>query len=214
MIDYADRGNIYPVCYFPPVAWFAGMTGEKAAWVEVCKHYRKQEYTNRMFIRVSNRVMPLTVPVARRGKKTPLKDKKISYQEDWQRQHWRSILFAYTHSPYFEFYRDAIEPFYVRKFPFLVDYLLEIQEMLIGLLKIPVSLEPTIDYFPPNDYRKDYRNDFDPQREALPKWYTSVQYTQVFEGFFPNLSVLDLLCNEGPESLRILKDCGVKNTTA
>lgn len=196
---------IFPLFYCPPLSWFAAASHESAIMIEVMQPYRKQLYTNRMHIRVSNRVMALSIPVERRNKHVPIREKRINYQEPWQRQHIRSIQYAYQNSPYYEYYADHFQPFYGKKYEWLIDFNLEWLSKLIELLKLDLELKLTDKYEEKVSFGRDYRQEFDPTRKQLPEWFVEKPYLQVFEGFESNLSIIDLLCNEGPESKQLLK---------
>ena len=197
---------LFPIYYCPPLSWFAAACQESAITLEVMQPYRKQLYTNRMHIRVSNRVMALSIPIERRGARVPIRDKKITYQESWQRQHVRSIQFAYKNSPYYEYYADYFSPFYEKKYEWLVDFNLEWMQRLFSMLKMEVEVGLTDIFEEEVAGVKDYRNDFDPTRKKKPIWFNPKPYFQVFEGFEADLSIIDLLCNEGPESKILLKE--------
>lgn len=196
---------ILPLFYCPPLSWFAAACQESAIVLDVMQPYRKQLYTNRMHIRVSNRVMALSVPVGRRDKNVPIKEKRISHQEPWQRQHMRSIQYAYQNSPFYEYYADQFTPLFKKPYEWLVDYNLDWMHALLSLLKLDVEMKVTEVFEEKGSYDRDYRQDFDPTRKDMPSWFVEKPYLQVFEGFESNLSIIDLLCNEGPESKLLLK---------
>ena len=158
-----------------------------------------------MLIRASNRVLPLTIPIQRRGQRMPIRDKKISYAENWQKQHWGSLQAAFRNSPYFEYYEDQLSLFYQRKYEFLLDLNLAILEVIWQWLGLEGKIRFSQEYFPTTHYQLDLRLAFDPSGKTIPDWFRAVPYTQVFEGFVPGLSILDLLCNLGPESRKILQ---------
>jgi len=196
--------KILPICYFPPVHWYAALIREKKVFLEVCQHYRKQQLTSRTHIRVSNRVLPLTIPVRRRGAKIPVKDKKISFGENWQLQHWRSLKTAYRNSPYFEYYAEEIHQSLMHKEEGLMEYLLIQLDLLNRMLSLDVQFELTKAYEEEDKFQRDLRGDFDPSLKKLPNWFYPVPYPQVFQGFEAGLSILDLLFNMGPEARIVL----------
>ena len=195
---------VFPLCYFPPVPWWAAALRESHIWLEAAQHFRKQQYTNRMRVKVSNQVLPLSIPIERRGAKVPIRDKKISYAEDWPRQHWRTLCSAYGASPYFEFYRDELQALYEKRPVFLLDLLLPALHWQQKTLGLSLEWELTRAYRGPATYGRDYRTAFDPGLAKLPPWFREQAYPQVFGEFVAGLSILDLLCNEGPNSKLIL----------
>lgn len=137
----------------------------------------------------------------------PIRDKKISYAEKWQQQHWKSWVSAYRNSPYFEYYEDHFRPLFERRYEFLQDLLLDSIGLCIQQLKITLAVDVSKTYRPAEALSslQDRRREFDPSRKKWPDWYTSHPYPQVFEGFSPDLSIIDLLFNEGQASAQLLR---------
>ena len=158
-----------------------------------------------MRVRVANGVLPLIIPLDRKGNKTPIGEKRIAYREAWQKQHWKSLESAYRATPYFAYYEDALAPFYFAHHEMLLDFHLKGLEWVLGVLnhRVPVRLTDT--YLPPGSYDRDYRESFDPTGAQLPSWFHPLPYPQVFAGFHPGLSILDLIFNEGPQSAMRLR---------
>ena len=204
--------HIFPVSYFPPVPWFAAAQNHSKIILEVHQHFRKQQYTNRSQIKLSNRIMSLTVPIQRRGEKAAIKDKKISYAENWQKQHWYSLESAYRGSPYFEFYQDKLAHIFEQKFIWLLDLNLATTQLCLEILGLNIELQHSEEYHDSSHYTTDYRSRFDPSLRKLPSWFQPVPYPQVFEGFSAGLSVIDLICNMGPESRLILQQSFISDS--
>ncbi len=179
---------------------------EEQIALEICQHYRKQLLTNRMWIKGPNQLLPLSIPVGRRSARAPIKEKKISYAENWQKQHWGSWITAYKNSPFFDYYVDDFLPFFEQKPVFLVDLLVDILHVLWKKLGIPTSFSLTESYLGEEFYQVDYRETFDPRNQAVPIGFEARPYPQVFPGFSPGLSIVDLLFNEGPNSTLLLKE--------
>ncbi len=198
--------TVFPICYFPPVSWFVLATARDKILIEGKAHYAKQQLTNRMRIKTANGVLPLIIPVNRTGERKPIQDKKISYDTDWQKIHWKSIETAYRSSPYFEFYEHRFAPFYERKYSFLMDYNLHILNVCLEILKSPLAIGCTESYEEETFYTEDYRKGFDPHGKKINDSVVFQPYHQVFGNFVPDLSVFDLICNEGPSSGGFLKE--------
>ncbi len=199
---------LLPLYYFPPISWFTACVQADRVLLDLQAPYVKQHYTNRMMIRGANGVLTLSVPVSRRQDSVNVREKKIVYQEKWQRGHWRSIYFSYKNSPYFDYYADYFKPFFEQPYDHLWQLNYDIIQMLAKLLSITTPIE-TLDtpiHLYAETIARDLRLDFHPRREQWPAWYQPIPYPQVFEGFEPDLSIIDLLCNEGPESRRVLAE--------
>lgn len=198
--------TVFPLQYFPPIPWFVAAQRETTLRLEVSQHYRKQRYTNRMRIRAANRVLPLIIPLERTGSKTAIADKRISYQDGWHKQHWKSIESAYRAAPYFEYYETRLRPFYQGTETSLLTFHLEALRWILELLQLDPEIQLSESYSPPDSYQTDYRNVFDPTGAHLPTWFQPLPYPQVFEGFVPGLTILDLIFNEGPNARLLLKN--------
>jgi len=205
-------GILLSTAFFAPVRYFSKLTAYDEVYIEQHENFIKQTYRNRAVILAANGPVSLIVPVEKgREQKIRIKDLKISYDEQWQRTHWRTIFSAYNSSPFFEYYADDIEPFFRKKVNFLFDLNIQITTTIAELIDIDLEIKLTDDFEKiPDEYLnlrekigpKSHKNANDPQFSAHP-------YTQVFGekfGFVPDLSILDLLFNEGPSAAMILND--------
>lgn len=172
--------------------------------IDIFEHFQKQSYRNRSVIHGANGPLNLIVPLVKRGIRTKVKDVVIDNSQRWQILHWRSLESAYRSSPYFEFYEDDLKPFYRREFTSLVEFNSEIQAKVLELLGIEVKLTNTKSYEKQDGV--DYRTSITPQKSAS-SFFEEEAYTQVFSdrhGFLSNMSILDLLFNEGPNAINFL----------
>lgn len=200
--------KLFPCFYLAPIAAVSEMLGADGdeILIEKFEHFPKQTYRNRASIYSPNGKLDLIIPV-RRGAKvhTVMKDVRISYESDWQRLHWMSLQTSYRRSAYFEFYEDDFAPFYEKKYEFLFDFNTDLTSMLLRLLKIRKALTFTTSYQDNDAGIHDFRNRIHPKQTYQAKEFKP--YFQVFEpkhGFLPNLSIVDLLFNQGPNSLNFL----------
>ena len=201
---------VYPTLYNGPIHYFARLTGEKRIIVEGFDSYTKQTYRNRCRILGANGVLSLSIPVIRKkGEKTLYKDVSIDYCQPWAQIHWKSLVASYAVSPYFEYVQDELEPFYQKRFNFLLDLNLQLLEKTLYLLNMEIPIESS-DFFAEISSEDDPRSFIHLKKgavEADPNFHI-IPYHQVFmdrHGFQPNLSILDLLFNMGPESSSILR---------
>tara|TARA_R110000868_G_scaffold21614_11_gene89577 strand:- start:8857 stop:9339 length:483 start_codon:yes stop_codon:yes gene_type:complete len=131
---------------------------------------------------------------------------KMDNDYPWQRQHWRTLETAYRTSPFFEFYEDDIAPLYHKKFDSLMDYNLKSIEIICECLQINMPTSTT------ESYEVAVPNKIDGRfliKSKAKYAFEQPEYVQVFDdrnNFIPNLSILDLLFNEGTNALSYLKD--------
>lgn len=172
---------------------------------EAEEHFPKQTYRNRASIHSPNAKLDLIIPVIKGSNNhTKFKDVKISYDFDWQRLHWLSIQTSYRSSAYFEYYEDEFAPLYEQKVNYLIEYNEKFLQLLLKLLKLKISYSFALDFEKGYSDLEDYRNAIHPKISSS---YQTKPYFQVFEdrnGFMPNLSVVDLLFNQGPQSINYI----------
>ena len=201
-------GNIcLTSAYLAPVEYYSALAKADIVSLEHCEFYEKQSYRNRCNIAGANGQLALTIPVEKsKGSRMLTRDVRISEHSDWQLQHWRSIESAYNSTPFFEYYKDDLIPFYERNWTFLWDFNTEIQTKMLELLDLQVDIQLTKEYKIDFDENvQDVRNSIHPKKETDVGSFKT--YYQVFEqrfGFIPNLSSIDLLFNMGNESILIL----------
>jgi len=216
---------LLPLCYLGPVQMYCRYYESRKVVIELNDTYQKQSYRNRCEIYGANGRMSLSIPVKHEnGKRLKLKDIQIDYATDWRRMHWKGIESAYNSSPYFEYYRDIFEPYYQKQYEFLHDLNINLHSEVLKILKRSHQPEFTEEFYPievsgnagtlANENAEDIldlrflihpKKDFNEDQG-----FRSIEYTQVFSGvhgFFPNLSVLDLIFNMGPEAGQVLNAC-------
>ena len=190
---------LFSTAYWPPVSYMLLALQSDLVQIERYESYQKQSYRNRCLILSANGPLALTVPVLR-PHNTIIKDTRIDYSKPWQQMHWRAIEAAYRSSAYYEEYQQEIRSLYQKEPPFLFDLNLRTWEFALKLSERPCSWAPTTAFMPRSDRHDDYRRQIDPKKERRLEWPACNPYFQVFGqkfGFVPDLSVLDLLFNEG-----------------
>lgn len=197
---------LFHPAYFPSIAQMVAMVQSHEIIFEVHDNYQKQTYRNRCYIAHSNGKLALNIPIqhAKDGKRQRTSEVCPDDSFPWQQQHWKSLQSAYRTSPFFEFYEDDLKPLFNTPVTNLMNHNLNIIKLVYNLLGLKLKYELTATYEKETPY-KDFRNLIISKKEPD---YDLEVYTQVLEshhGFLKNLSVLDVLFNEGPNALLYLE---------
>ena len=198
---------IFPIMYFPPISFFKKIENEEHVMLEKHEFFVKQTYRNRCVIYGANGSLNLTVPIIHEHKKILMKDVRINYDQRWQKIHWKSLQSAYRSSPYFEFYESQFEPFYHSKTKYLIEFNEQLLTLIFSIIDYQKNLRFTDNYSTEITSDVDYRNYFDPKKED--NFFTFEAYHQVFEtkhGFIPDLSIVDLIFNQGPNAKQYIQN--------
>ncbi len=192
--------------YFPSISHYIAMINANSVTFEIEDNFQKQTNRTRMYIYSPNGIQLLYVPIQhqKNGKRQLTKDIKIDYSENWQKQHFKSLEAAYRSSPFFEYFEDEFIPLFQKKHNFLLDLNIATFELINSSLPFSIETHKTTAYL------KDVTPLIDRRELAVGKKDTTqiTPYTQVFQekkGFLNNLSMLDLLFNEGRYALDYLK---------
>lgn len=194
--------------YFPSISHFVALAQSKKVVFEIEDNFQKQTNRNRTYIYSPNGIQLLNIPVKHSDKiHQKTKDVRIETDFDWQKQHFKSLEAAYRSSPFFEFFEDDIRPIFEKKHTFLLDLNFETLEIVLKCLRMKLPFDTTIEYFQVVDSSEfmDYRALANGKKDGS----QFESYTQVFGekyGFLNNLSILDLLFNEGKYALDYLKN--------
>lgn len=197
---------IHPT-YFPSISHFAAMVQSDNITFEIEDNFQKQTNRNRTYIYSPNGIQLLNIPV-KHSKESHQKTKEIKIETDfdWQKQHFKSLEAGYRSSPFFEFFEDDIRPIFEKKYTFLLDLNFEIFTILLKCFRLKLDYTTTTEYF--HEVDKTIITDFRPLVNGKKDLSLFENYTQVFDdkhGFANNLSVLDLLFNEGKYAIDYLK---------
>lgn len=197
---------IFSSAFLGPIEYYTQLIKHPNALLEVNEHFPKQTYRNRLSILGSNKKLTLSIPLqSRHRERTATKNIKISYNDNWQIILWRSITTAYRSAPFFEYYEAELEKLIFTQAQYLLEYNNLLHEWVCAKLKLNIKFTPTEKYEKEYDGLVDFRNSIHPKSDIE---FQHDEYMQVFSdklGFTPNLSILDLLFNEGPHGISILK---------
>ncbi|MDD4636476.1 MAG: WbqC family protein [Bacteroidales bacterium] len=196
--------------YLAPVQYYSKLISDTPVYIEINENYIKQSYRNRCVIAGANGPLTLSIPVVKpTTPNSPTKDIRISDHGNWRHLHWNAIISAYNSTPFFEYYQDDFAPFYTKKYTFLLDMNEQLRELICTLIDIQPDIHYTSEYLTPDkiDF-EDYREMIQPGKDSITDpAFNSPFYYQVFTsryGFLPNLSIIDILFNMGPESKLVL----------
>ncbi len=208
--------------------WYQKLHRHQTVFIEQHDSYVKQTYRNRCIIATANGQQALTVPVERTANISDTavadtsdattdtcascNDIRISDHGNWRHLHWHALMSAYSETPFFEYYADDIRPFFEQRWDRLYDFDMAICHKMCELLDICPDIRLTTEYVRADDVTPasgllDLRDTINPKHPLPDTDFTPRRYYQVFEckhGFQPNLSILDLLFNMGPESILYL----------
>ena len=197
---------IHPT-YFPSISHFAAMVQSENITFEVEDNFQKQTNRNRAYIYSPNGIQLLNIPVKHsKESHQKTKDIKIETDFDWQKQHFKSLEAGYRSSPFFEFFEDDIRPIFEKKYSFLLDLNFEVFTILSKCFRLKLDYTTTTEYF--HEVNTNTITDFRGLVNGKKDLSVFESYTQVFDdkhGFINNLSVLDLLFNEGKYAIDYLK---------
>ncbi|MCQ4034431.1 WbqC family protein [Kaistella montana] len=196
---------LLPLFYLPPISWFSVfLKEENKISIEQFENFPKQTYRNRTVIYGANGRLTLIIPTLHNGKKT-INEIEVSQRENWQKLHWKSIKNAYQSSPYFEYYEDQLEQIFSFETQSLFQFNLNALRIILKILKTEKAYSLN-EEFSKTPVAADFRNRFSAKKESE---FEMEDYYQTFSdklGFEKDLSILDLICNKGPESLTYLRN--------
>lgn len=201
---------VLTTAYFPPVEYFFAIASSGKAVIEQCEFYQKQSYRNRCRILSASGPEALSVPVVKETTLSrPIREMKVDYDEPWLQIHKRALDAAYNSSPFYLYYKDEIMEVLDSRPAFLFDLNTKLLELLLQMAGVKADISFTEDFA--KDWGEgDFRELIHPKHKGenlLQTYKKEKTYYQVFSdrlGFVPNLSILDLLFNEGPNSISFL----------
>ena len=192
--------------------WYQKLHRAEHVWMEQWESFQKQTYRNRCLIATTQGIQALTVPVDRPSTVNYIKDIRVSDHGNWRHLHWNALKSAYGESPFFDYYQDDIRPFFEQRWDYLLDFNEAIRAKMCELIDIQPKVSLTDSWsdishsslHTPRSSIIDLREAIRPKHPGADPDFEAKPYYQVYRqkhGFLPNLSILDLLFNMGPESI-------------
>ncbi len=203
---------ILPLTYLGNIQYFTKLCFTDCI-VDVHEHFVKQSYRTRFDILAANGVVPLSLQTVNPGggAKCRVRDMRLDYSKRWQHTHWRSIVSAYSASPYFVHYEERFAPFFHKRHEFLIDLCIPLLETVLDVAGSPAKVTLSDHYVEAGADDCDMRSALSSKARL---WrpdpsFVPAEYYQVFSTkhpFAPNLSIIDMLFCEGPQTLDLLRD--------
>ena len=193
---------LFPSVYCGNIEYYTKLIQAEKVVIDQCEHFIKQSYRSRCDIAGPNGRQMLPVPVHRKNHDV-MRDIKIDYSMSWNKNHWQSLRTCYKNSPYFDDYAFLLDSIYQTPPKYLIELNTMCHKTICQMLGIKLHFDFSESFLPYS--KKDHRIDIDPKSGST---FTHPEYIQVFgdkNGFLKNLSILDLIFNQGPESLNILR---------
>ncbi len=197
---------LLPITYLGSIDYYAAWAQADEVIIEKFESYPKQTLRNRCTVYGANGPMDLTIPIIH-GKNKLISSVQVDNAANWRNQHWQALLSGYKSSPFFTYFEAELETFYKSSGEKLFDELVSLNSVIVKLLGLKTSYTFT------NDFQKEHPDDVLDLRDRFkpskhPQLFKQPTYYQVFadkHGFKSNLSIIDLLCNEGRNSVSLLK---------
>ena len=189
------------------------MEGKEELILEAHEFFEKQTYRNRAHLLSSQQIEILTVPLQGANKKIKTKNIKIDNSQNWNKKHWRSIQTCYGKSPFFEFFADEFKPIYEKNYNFLWDLNIDLLTICLKITNQKIKITESVSYEKNISQNvMDARSLIHPKKpDYLQKLYKAKAYNQSFgNNFEPNLSIIDLLMNEGQNSKNVIQQSNFK----
>lgn len=203
-----DFPAIIELHYLPSIAYLAAWKYYDRIILESKESFIKQSYRNRARIMMVNKIENLIVPVEKGNRNIPIQEIRIDRKQDWVKKHWRSIQTAYGNAPFYEHYAEDLKMILYKNHRFLFDLNLELLEFILNKLSIEKNIAFSQKYIRKyGEKTVDLRSFIHPKKK-IPSavFYQPVKYIQVFgKTFVENLSVIDLIFNEGPNAVNNIR---------
>lgn len=203
--------SLFIPTYFAPISQYAVIYKSDSVVFELDDNYQKQTYRNRCYIFGANGKLSLNIPVKHllKTSRKKTKDTLVENDSQWQQQHLKSLQSAYRSSPFFEFFEDDIAKIFNKEYKYLHDVNIDTHLFITDALQIDTSYSKSENY-EVTPIITDYRDLAIAKKGIEVKTESYIQMFDNKHGFIPNLSILDLLFMEGPNTISFLESTIVK----
>ena len=198
--------TVFSSVYAGNLMYYSVLAKHPRVYIDGFENFHKQSYRNRCVISSPNGPLKLIIPIIRISKNI-VRDVKIDNHQNWRKIHWKSLESSYRSSPYFEFYEDEFKPNKKKK---KIEYLLEFNQqinlVLLRCLNMDTEILFSDSYLEKGEKINDFRDIIHPSSKPTER-VQKIKYSQVFQesqDFIYNLSVFDLLFNQGPLAKQLL----------
>ncbi|WP_425392890.1 WbqC family protein [Ekhidna sp.] len=171
--------------------------------LEINDSFPKQTFRNRAYLLTSNKIQPLIIPV-KYSNGSPTSEVVIDYSQRWVKDHWGAFYSAYGKAPFFEYFGEDVKSIWDSKISSLVELDVSFMKLVFKILQKDIQISYTSQYL--ENHQQDFRDVVSPKKPfSNRKIYEPFSYPQLFgDNFVPNLSIIDLIMNEGPNAAHIL----------
>lgn len=193
-------------CYLPPLSWWVAAALGKVCQLETHAHYRKGSYRNRVHVAGPQGMVSLSIPLLKgKHQQLPLQEVAIFYGYDWVKSHWNTFQSAYGRSPFFHYYADDLYNILQQRPASLYTLQRLLLQQCCRWLQWDITWQETTAYMEQLPETWLDARDWAQATPMMPGTLLDIlpTYHQVFEdkhGFLPNLSIIDIVCNLGPEA--------------
>ncbi|PKV65311.1 WbqC-like protein [Polaribacter sp. Hel1_33_96] len=197
--------SLFIPTYFSPISQYSEVIKSENIVFEMDDNFQKQSYRNRCYIHNSNGKQLLSIPVKHQIKDGRKKTKDTLIENDfpWQDHHFKSLKIAYRSSPFFEFFEDDIAPIFEKKYKYLQDVNIDTFLFIDDALQLETSFSKSEEYRV-EETERDFRYLAEKKNHLKNMKDNYIQMFDEKHGFIPNLSILDLLFMEGPNTCSYL----------
>ena len=212
--------------YLPWLGFFKKMMNSELFVFLDDAQFRKKGWQNRNRIRTKNGTALLSIPVHAHSYPN-INEITIDNNKNWSKRHKKSILYNYAGAPYFEEFKDFIELLFEKKFEYLIDLNTEIIKFIMNELEIKPRIvfsselkiskkgsDRVLDickqvgadyYITGTSWAQPHLKIEEFKKSNIHVEFQKFQhpiYTQIHGKFIPEMSIIDLLFNEGREGAK------------